>query len=360
MNEKKYLKIAYAVITLSFFIRILIAFYFSDNWLTPDSKNYIVQANELLNGGFGLYFPNGFPALIALVTVIAGTASRDLSIIILNIIFSIASVYIFWIIIKRYPGINFYSLIALALFAFYPNQLNYVRFILTEVPSVLFLMLSFYFISRNKFSAAGLMLGAAVIIKTSLLPLALLFSFYLFYEKEFKNGIRFISLSLFPVVLMLIYGFMLTGSFTIGYSSLHNFYLSVNQPELLSTNIFDSIGYYLNYAVSHPLLFILERFQSLWEFWGLLPASNEGLRGNLLFRIIIGIRFPLLLLAIYGFIKSDKNNLVIFSSLTLITLTVMHFIFYSIPRYNFAAEPFLIFLAVLGLNNLTWKRLTLK
>ncbi len=273
MDEKRYLKIAYAVITLSFFIRIIIAFYFSDNWLTPDSKNYILQANELLKGGFGLYFPNGFPALIALVNCNSRHGNRDDSMIIVNLILSTASLYIFSIIVKKYPGINLFSLIAIALFAFYPNQLNFVRYILTEVPSVLFLILSFYLISKNKFSAAGLMLGFAAIMKTSLLGFILLFSFYLFHKKEFQNGIRFLGLSLFPVVLILIYGFIVTGSFTIGYSSVHNFYLALNQPELLSTNLLDSIGYYLNYAVSHPLRFIFERFQSLWEFWGLFPIQ---------------------------------------------------------------------------------------
>jgi hypothetical protein len=350
MNEKRYLKIAYAVITLSFFTRIIIAFYFSDNWLTPDSENYILQANELLKGGFGLYFPNGFPALIALVTTLVGTAARDYSMIVVNLILSTASLYIFNIIVRNYIGVNYFSLIAIALFAFYPNQLNYVRFILTEVPSVFFLVLSFYLISKNKFSTAGLMLGLAAIMKTSLLGLLVLFSFYLFYKKEFQKGIKFLISSLLPVALMSIYGLIITGVFTIGYSSEHSFYLAVNQPELLSTNILDSITYYLNHAFSHPLKFIYERFQSLWDFWGFLPFSGEGLRSNLLLRLIIGIRFPLLLLALYGFYKSPKDTLVVFSLLIMIALTLMHFVFYSNPRYNFAAEPFLFFLAVIGLK----------
>jgi hypothetical protein len=352
MNKKKYLQIVYFIFALSLLLRITLPLCFFRNWITIDSLNYINQADELLHGGFALYFPNGFPALIAVVTLISGTAIRDLSIIILNIILSTSSLYLFWIIAKNSLGINIFSVIAVAIFAFYPNQLNYIRFILTEIPSVFFLLLSVYFISKKKFSVAGLMIGTSIIIKTSLLPLMLLFPGYLFYKREFRDGSRFIGLSFVPISAMMLYGVILSGKLTLGYSSVHNFYLSVNQPELLSTNIIDAILYYFNYAVLHPLQFILERFQSLWEFWGFLPSSNEGLRGNLLFRIITGIRFPLLLLAIYGFYKSDKNNLVIFSSLVIITLTVIHFIFYSIPRYNFAAEPFLIFLAIIGLKNL--------
>lgn len=151
MNEKRYIQLVYAVFALSFVLRIFIPFYFSDNWLTTDSRNYIVQANTLLGGGFGLYFPNGFPALLAIVTLITGTESRDLSIIILNIILSTSSLYLFWIIAKNSLGINIFSVIAVAIFAFYPNQLNYVRFILTEIPSVFFLLLSVYFIFKKNF-----------------------------------------------------------------------------------------------------------------------------------------------------------------------------------------------------------------
>ena len=355
MSEKKYLQIVYSIIALSLIIRIIIPVYFSNNWITIDSKNYILQANELLKGGFSLYFPNGYPALIAVITSIFGTGKRDLSIIILNIILSTSSLYLFWIIVKNSLGINMFSMLAVAIFAFYPNQLNYVRFILTEIPSLFFLLLSFYFISKKKISLAGLMMGISIIIKTSLLPFILLYSFYLFYKKEFRTGFKFICFSFIPPALMMLYGFMVTGVLTLGYSSFHNFYLASDQPELLSTNYFEAIAYYFNYAFSSPLQFISDRFLSLWNFWGFLPSSNEGLRASLFFQLFIGIRFPLLLLAIYGSLKSIKDDLVIFSILMILSVTLLHFIFYSIPRYNFAVEPFLIFLAVLGMKEINNK-----
>jgi len=352
MNEKKYLQLVYLIINISLLLRIIIPFYFFGNWVTIDSKNYILHANALLNGGFGLYFPNGFPALIALVTSIVGKENTVITMIILNVILSTASVYLFWLICKNYFGPGIYSLIAVALFAFYPNQLNFVRFVLTEVPALFFVMLSFYFISKESFPSAALSIGIAATIKTTLLVVIIFFSIYQFYKKSYVGGIKYILLASVPVLAMAFYGLIITGVFTIGYNSIHNFYITVDQSGLKSTNAIDAAAYYLNYAISHPIQFISERLNSLWEFWGFLPSSNVGLREYLIFRLLIGIRFPLILLAIYGFLIKDKNNLIIFSAVTIFSLTLLHIIFFSIPRYNFITEPFLIFLAVAGLSEI--------
>lgn len=356
MNENKYARFAYLIIAISFLIRFTIPFYFFSDWLTIDSKNYILQANALLDGGFGLYFPNGFPALIALVTLIVGKESTVTTIIILNIILSTASVYLFWLICKNYFGPGLLSLIAVVIFAFYPNQLNYVRFVLTEVPDLFFLMLSFYFISRENFLAAALLIGIAAAIKTTLIPVILFFGIYLLFKKIKINGFKYLGFAFIPLILMMIYGYIITNKLTLGYSAIHNFYLATNQTELLSTNYIDAIEYYFNYAFTSANQFLVDRFQSLWEFWGFLPSSNEGLRSSLFFQFLIGIRFPLLVLAIYGYIKSDKNIIVVFSALVIFLLTLLHFIFYSIPRYNFVIEPFLIFLAIIGIKEISNKK----
>lgn len=185
----------------------------------------------------------------------------------------------------------------------------------------------------------------------------LLFSGYLFYKREFRDGSRFIGLSFVPITAMMLYGVILTGKLTIGYSSVHNFYLATNQPELLSTSYLSALGYYFNYAFTNPLQFITDRLNSLWEFWGFLPSVNEGLRENLIVRLLIGIRFPLLLLAIYSFRRSKEDNVVIFSTIVIFSITILHVVFYSITRYNFVVEPFLIFLAVIGLKYLLVKPL---
>ncbi len=340
------------VILFALVARLYIAFGTGLAWFSVDSVNYINQANELLAGRFGLYFPNGYPVIIALLTLITGSEHSDISLIILNIFLSICSVYIFWLTCKRNLGASIFSLLAVLLFAFYPNQLNYVRLILTEVPALFFLMLSFYFLGKESLSPAALSIGIAATIKTALIPIILFFAIYLLYKMSYAKGLKYLGLAMIPLSAMMIYGLIITGVFTLGYSSIHNFYLTVDQSGLKSTNAGDAIAYYLNFAFSHPIQFILERLDSLWEFWGFLPSSNEGLRENFIFRLLIGIRFPLLLLAIYGFWITEKNYLAVFSAITIISLTILHFIFYSIPRYNFVAEPFLIFLAAAGLGKI--------
>ena len=327
LEENKFNKFALITVVLSLAFRTILPFYFSSSWLTTDSKNYILQSNDLLNGAFGLYFPNGYPALIALITLIFGNEHRNLSLIILNIILSTASVILFWFVVKKYFGASLFSFIALVLFAFYPNQLNYLRFILTEIPALFFLLLSFYFLSKGDKFIAALSIGIAVTIKTALLPAILLFVIYLFYKRRFASGIIYLVVALAPILIMMIYGLIITGKFTLGYSSIHNFYLTVYQPGLQSTNTLDAISYYLNYAISHPSKFILDRFISLWEFWGFLPSANEGLRANLFFRLLIGLRFPLLLLASYGFLKTKKDIVVVFSAIVIISVTLLHMCF---------------------------------
>ena len=350
MINNKFNRYVFVTIVLALAVRIILPLYFAGTWLTTDSKNYILQANDLIGGKFGLYFPNGYPAIIAAATLLFGNAYRDLSLIILNIVLSTTSVILFWLLVKKYFGANKFALTALILFAFYPNQLNYVRFILTEVPSLFFLILSFYFLSRKELIIASVIIGIAATIKTSLLAVILIFLIYLLYKKHFADGLKYLAFALIPLLMMMIYGFIITGKFTLGYSGVHNFYITVDQSGLKSTNLTDGINYYLNFAITQPAKFIIERIYSLWEFWGFLPAANEGLRENLFFRLLVGIRFPLLLLAVYGFIKTNKDVVVIFSAVVIISITLVHLVFYSIPRYNYVVEPFLIFLGVLGLK----------
>lgn len=356
MDVNRFNRFAFFTIVLSIVIRIILPFYYSGTWLTTDSKNYILQSNDLIKGAFGLYFPNGYPAIIAALTYFFGIANRELLLIILNIILSTISIILFWFVIKKNIGVNIFSLMALVLFAFYPNQLTYVRFILTEVPALFFIILSFYFLSKENKISAAVSFGIAITIKTALLPVLLFWVIYLIYKKQFIAGLLYMFFASFPLLIMMIYGLFITGTFTMGYSSVHNFYITVDGSGLKSTNLIDGISYYFNFALSNPSKFLSDRLNSIWEFWGFLPSSNAGLRENLIFRLLIGIRFPLLLFAIYGFVKSKKDELIIFSAILIGSITLLHLIFYSIPRYNFVVEPFVIFLAILGLRDLFFRK----
>ena len=338
------------LIVISLVVRIFIAFGTGLGCYSVDSVNYINQAKALIAGNYLNYFPNGYPFIIAFTLLIDSFIRSEVFLILLNIALSSASVYLVYIISFSMIGNAGYSLIAAAVAAFYPNQLNYVRFILTEVPAAFFLILTLFLFIKEKNILSGLSLGFAAIIKSSLLPVAFLFSVYLFIKSKYIAGFKFLILSLVPLLIMLIYGYSKTGEWIIGknFANLLYFSSGVDSPDNLELQ--EAVKVYLDSAIKDPGNFLKERIISLWYFWGFLPPEGEGLRNSIFFRLLIGLRFLLVVLASYGFFYYKKNDVAIFLILPLIVLTIIHTLTYSEPRYTFPAEPFLIVLAVAALK----------
>ena len=103
---------------------------------------------------------------------------------------------------------------------------------------------------------------------------------------------------------------------------------------------------------SEPIDFFILRLSSFWELWGPWPNDAEGIRG-MFSRIIIGLRFPLLVLAILGFIisfrdeqlKSERKNIFNLLIIPVIFISLVYVMFFSTPRFSFCMEPFVILLA---------------
>jgi hypothetical protein len=348
------------IILISLIARFFISFGTGLPWISVDSVNYIIQAKALLNGGYEYYFPNGYPLIIALFIFISSLIPFKIGLILFNIFISTIGVVLIYLISEKYFTENkIYPLIAAAVVAFYPNQLNYVRFILTEVPAAFFLILSLYLFTKNRKKLSSLTIGFAFAIRTTVLPVSLLFTIYLFFKKKFKDGILFLAFSLMPLLAFLIYGYMQTGGFTLFIDVPKIFYISLGL-EKIPPDFAAGLKEYISYLIKQPINFIYDRILSLWDLWGFLPASNEGLRAGIFFRILIALRFPLLLLAVYGFIKSRKSNLTVFLLMPAFVITFIHSLiitsvnesYIANPRYIFPAEPFLIVLAVKGLEEL--------
>ncbi len=298
-----------------------------------------------------MYFPNGYPLIIAFLKLFNSIVSFPVALILLNILLSSASILLIYYISIEIFRNNKLALITAILVSIYPNQLNYVRFILTEVPSVFFLILSLFLFQKNSNTLSGISIGLASVIKTSLMPVAILFYLYLILIKRAKHSNYFILGFILPVILLLIYGYVVSGVFTLGNNAAHNFYLAIGWKGV-PAGLGDGIYYYFSDFINNPYNFFLDRLQSLWHFWGYLPPYNEGMRESLIFRILIGLRFPLLILGIYGFIKIKKSAVSVFLFLPAFVLTIIHTIFFSNPRFTFPAEPFLIILAVYGLTQI--------
>ena len=302
----------------------------------------------LKKGGYNNYFPNGYPLIILLVSMFS---PLEIGLLWLNIILSLFTVLFIYLISENLTG-NFYiALICAAVLTFYPNQINYVHSILTEVTSTFFLALAIYLFQKEKVIYSGLALGFAIIIRTTLIFVPFLFFLYLFFNNQRKEGLTwFLSFLIIPLLLMF-YGYLVSGNFTLGSNSIHDIYQTINRPYNEPFTKAQGISAYFNYIISSPAQFLKDRALSFWNLWGFLaPPATVGLRSRFLFRVIVGLRFPLLMLGIYGCIKMKTKKIPILLILPAISITIIHTLFFSDTRYTFSAEPFLIILAVMGVG----------
>jgi len=148
------------------------------------------------------------------------------------------------------------------------------------------------------------------------------------------------------------YGYLVSGDFTLGRNFTHNLYVTIDQPYKLSYTKMHGIEDYFNFLITSPVQFLTDRILSFWNLWGFLPPNADGFRSGFIFRLLVGLRFPLLILGIYGYFKSESKKIPLLLILPALSITIIHTIFFSNSRFTFPAEPLLIILAVLGLGNL--------
>jgi len=333
------------LLVAAYYIRIIAATYTGMVHYTIDSDNYIMQANVLKNGGYMVYFPNGYPLVILLVSIFFPI---EWGILLLNIILSVFTVLLVYLIAEKITGKFSIAFISALIVTIYPNQFNYVHFILTEVPTTFFTALSVYMFVKNKMGYSGLAMGFAVIMRPTIILAPVILITVMFLREQKKEGIIYLLLFLTVPVLLMFYGYFRTGIFTLGQNFTHNIFITVKQPYSESYNKVQGFRAYLNYIVSTPGEFLSGRFESLWNLWGFNPSDSPGFKGYQLFRIILGLRFVIILAGIYGFLKSDKSNNYIYLLLPAVSITIIHTIFFSNPRFTVPAEPFLIILGVAG------------
>jgi hypothetical protein len=111
---------------------------------------------------------------------------------------------------------------------------------------------------------------------------------------------------------------------------------------------------YFQFMWDNPELYLKQRLSSLQELWGWPSAGEPPNDRGFMAQLLISIRFPLILLAVYEMFRGykDVNHWILFSPI--LVLTIVHVPLFSMPRFNVVVEPFLIILAVLALNSLLW------
>lgn len=343
-----------SILLTGFIVRAVVCFFVSELHVQRDTLGYLEQADTLLSGGYTNYFPNGFPFIIALAKLI----SPDHYITVLlwiNILLSTISIYFLYHIVRKTSGNIKVSLLAAFVLAFFPTQINYVRWILSETPSTFFLIGFFFFYLQNKNFTAGLFIGIASIIRTELfmiLPLVMFTELFAFR----KIRIFVIAGLLIPVLITGFYCKQKTGKFAISghgkvnaaYSitasgSFIDWYYLDKHPEIKNSS--DALKIYFENMKKEPAQFIKNRAANFWELWGLFPSSSSGNRG-IASRVFIGFTNLFLLgFGLFGWWKQQKNFNAFILIFPFFVITSIHVMMYALPRYTYPVEPFMIALA---------------
>jgi hypothetical protein len=302
VNQERYVKrlsidrIFLAILALAVLLRIYICFFSSLPNMHKDSFEYYNQADALLKGGYVNYFPNGYPMLIALVKLLS--AEHSIGILLwLNIIMSASTIWFIYFIGIKLSGRASIGLAAAAILAIFPSQINYVRWLTTEVPTHFLLLGAFFFYYRKQFGWSGLFFGLAIIVRTNVAPVFLLL---IVVELFFQRRLRFFLLAgtLLPILFVGFYCKIKTGSFSISgnnrdnilYSvtasgSYINYHLGEERPDINTEA--KAVHLYFAHLKNEPIQFLKQRLANSWELWGFYASSANGSR-TVFSRLVIG------------------------------------------------------------------------
>lgn len=247
---------------------------------------------------------------------------------------------------------------------FFPTQLSGVRFIMTEPITVLLMMLSIYFFFKKKYYLSGFTSYLTYSFRPSLLLFAPLVIIYELYKRNKSNAVRIalgfaIGLALF--ILSDISGLtapsgnqtqnILVSVQSYGYNI--NYSFSNYSPEQIE----HPIKTYIDFALTNPAKYLEQRFLSFWSLWGPYVPSQLGIYAM----VLHGLRFPFFIVAVLTFLLrkrfGDKKDVIFILFMPVLSITVIQILFFSTQRHQFAAEPFVVILSVIGLCHLLRKKI---
>jgi hypothetical protein len=347
-------KILGGILLCGLLVRVWLCFFTHLPHLYKDSYEYVQQADTLLAGGYTNYFPNGYPAMLAVLKLIGGEHMIGL-LLCLNILLSVLAVWFVYDIAVRTLERRSIALIAAVLVAFFPTQLNYVRWVSTEVPTEFFMLGAFFFYYRKKNWLTGLFFGLATIVRTDEAPVFIgLIILEIFWQRKFN--LRLLAGAFLPILLVGSYCWVKTGNFSIaGHGKVNiiysvtasggyvDWYLQDKHPEIKTTG--QAVQMYLDHMKAEPAGFMRQKAANLWELWGFYPSSSDGNR-NWVSRLGIGLGNAFMLFfGFYAWWKNRKIFAVFVLMLPFAVATPLHTLLLALPRYTYPVEPFMLVLA---------------
>lgn len=349
-NHRKTLNI---ILVLGFLLRVFLVFVVPMVHMHRDSYEYYRQADILLMGRYLNYFPNGYPFIVAIAEWLSNNHSQ-LLLLWLNIGMSTLTIYFVYDIGKRVYGKTSIGLIAALIMALFPPLLNYVRWVMSEIPTIFFLLGAYFFYYRKQYGWCGLFFGLATVIRTNVAAIFVLLAVLELLWLR-KLNYKMLITAFLPILAVGTYCYLQTGKFSIEGNARINILYSVTAsgdnidfrigekyPQIDTED--KAVKMYVDHMKKAPLEYIRQRLANFWELWGFYASDAGGFRhpAN---RALLGLsNFFLVVFGLFGWWKVRRQFYSVILILPFVVLTAVHSILVAIPRYSYPAHPFMILL----------------
>lgn len=347
------------VLLVALVLRLVICFFSGLPQITSDSLVYMQMAYDIIDGTPQSFFPNGFPLLIAAVANFWGGDDIVAPLMLINVIMSVCVVGLVYGIASPMLGRR-HALLAAWLTALWPNQLYYVCQVMSEVPAAFFLTAGLFFLLRHRPLPAGLLLAIAGMLRVSLVPVAPVVVLAFLADRTRRRD---------AVLLMTVVAACWAGEYALlsagvvrGSSNVSmNLLIAVSDLRTLAVDqalggfsddeLVHPLSTYLSFALAHPAEFFLQRLLALYDLWGPWPGPGDvNSPRTLLARVVIGLRFPLLLLALLGLWSRRRDFASWIVASPVLLVTAIHIMFFAgQPRFTLPVEPLAMILAAAGI-----------
>ena len=312
------------------------------------------MGQAILSGSPISYFPNAYPLLVAVVTFFSGSYNQTV-LVLINIAAQILTLFIVERILVHFNIEEKTRLIILVIIAFFPDQFARVRFIMTEPVSVLCLALSIYLLITKKYLLSGFVSYLTFSLRPSLILFAPLIVIYELYNGNKTGSLKIVAGFAAGVMVFTLLNILGITAPSINESqnilvSIQSFGYNINHSysNFTQEQISNPIKTYFSFIISNPITYLEQRVLSLWSLWGPYVPSDLGIIGM----ILQSLRFPFFLIALVTVIFSKKLNInrdfVFIFFAPVFSITIVQLLFFSTQRHQFAAEPFVVILSVVG------------
>jgi 4-amino-4-deoxy-L-arabinose transferase-like glycosyltransferase len=385
------------ILLFSFAIKIILAFSVREE-IRSDSLDYYQLAQSIDKTGEYTFEGKttarnipGYPFFIAMIFKIFG--ENILYVKVIQSIIEIVTCLFFFLLCLKFLDIK-YSLITLAIFAFFPSNVLYSQTILSEPLFNFFEILLLYLCLRSgtlntgKIFLLGLLWGAAIMVRSSfalsvlIIPLFIFFHQRKLFEGYVKNrlnkSIKYSVLFLIGVFIV-VFPWMLRNKIELGGFSLATqagftfwggsnpnatgtWYYQIEesnplfneQDEVKKDREFWRQG--IDYAIHNPHKFLIVGVKKIGYLFSsermiliyFMPDENKARTStevyksiNPLYVVLVNLPyFAVMLLGIWGLLALKKNNFLVWSFV--LSWILMFFLFVALSRYHYVLIPFFI------------------